>query len=86
MSSSIDAGTLMFVTHGLAEIRRQCNRAIWIEQGVLRADGAVDDVIDEYVAYVRLNYAPDSWATAASSAAGASGPKPTSPSDTATTP
>jgi teichoic acid transport system ATP-binding protein len=48
-----DAGTLMFVTHGLPEIRRQCNRAIWIEQGVLRADGAVDDVIDQYVAYVR---------------------------------
>jgi teichoic acid transport system ATP-binding protein len=47
------AGTLMFVSHGLGEIRRQCNRAIWIEQGVLRADGPVGAVIDKYVAHVR---------------------------------
>ncbi len=45
------AGTLMFVSHGLGEIRRHCNRALWIEQGVLRADGEVDDVIDQYVAH-----------------------------------
>jgi teichoic acid transport system ATP-binding protein len=48
-----EAGTLMFVSHGLGEIRRQCNRAIWIEKGVLRADGPADEVVDEYVAYVR---------------------------------
>ena len=47
------AGTLMFVSHGLGEIRRQCNRAIWIEKGVLRADGPVDEVVDQYVASVR---------------------------------
>jgi teichoic acid transport system ATP-binding protein len=47
------AGTLMFVSHGLPEIRRQCNRAIWIEKGVLRADGGVDETIDQYVAATR---------------------------------
>jgi teichoic acid transport system ATP-binding protein len=46
-----DAGTLMFVSHALNEIRRQCNRAIWIEKGTLRARGAGGDVIDEYNAY-----------------------------------
>jgi teichoic acid transport system ATP-binding protein len=45
------AGTLMFVSHGLGEIRRHCTRGLWIEQGVLRADGEIDDVIDQYVAY-----------------------------------
>jgi teichoic acid transport system ATP-binding protein len=47
------AGTLMFVSHGLPEIRRQCNRALWIEKGVLRADGPVDEVVDEYVAFAK---------------------------------
>ena len=46
-----NAGTLMFVSHSTAEITRQCNRALWIEKGVLRADGAVDEVIDAYNAY-----------------------------------
>jgi ABC-type polysaccharide/polyol phosphate transport system ATPase subunit len=41
------------VSHGLPEIRRQCNRAIWIEKGVLRADGGVDETIDQYVAATR---------------------------------
>jgi teichoic acid transport system ATP-binding protein len=48
-----EAGTLMFVSHALAEIRRQCNRGLWIEKGVLRADGPVDEVVDQYVASVR---------------------------------
>jgi teichoic acid transport system ATP-binding protein len=47
------AGTLMLVSHGLPEIRRQCSRAIWIEKGVLRADGPVDDVVDEYIDFVK---------------------------------
>jgi teichoic acid transport system ATP-binding protein len=44
------AGTLMFVSHGLSEIKRHCNRALWVEQGVLRGDGGVDEVIEQYVA------------------------------------
>jgi len=44
------AGTLLLVSHSLEEIRKQCTRALWIEQGILKADGPVDDVIDEYSA------------------------------------
>ena len=46
------AGTLLLVSHSLGEIRRQCQRVLWIEQGELRADGEPDDVIAEYNAYV----------------------------------
>jgi teichoic acid transport system ATP-binding protein len=42
------AGTIMMVTHNLNEIRQSCTRAIWLDQGVLRADGDVDDVLDQY--------------------------------------
>src|SRR5262245_14013294 len=45
-----NAGTLMLVSHSLGEIARQCNRAIWIEKGVLRADGDVDELIARYSA------------------------------------
>jgi teichoic acid transport system ATP-binding protein len=44
------AGTLLLVSHSLDEIRKQCNRVIWIEQGLLKADGPVDAVLDEYAA------------------------------------
>lgn len=42
------AGTIIMVTHNLGEIRQSCSRAIWLDQGVLRADGAVDDVLGDY--------------------------------------
>jgi teichoic acid transport system ATP-binding protein len=42
------AGTLLLVSHSLDEIKKQCSRAIWIEQGLLKADGSVDAVVDEY--------------------------------------
>ncbi len=45
-----NAGTLMLVSHSMEEITRLCNRGIWIEKGVLRADGPVKDVIAEYTA------------------------------------
>ncbi len=46
-----NAGTLMLVSHALSEVTRQCNRALWIEKGVLRADGGVEDVVGQYNAY-----------------------------------
>ena len=46
-----EAGTLMFVSHSLGEVSKQCNRVLWIEKGVLRADGKTDEVIDEYAAF-----------------------------------
>ncbi len=42
------AGTLMMVTHSLGEIRHTCDRALWIEQGKLVADGEANDVVDAY--------------------------------------
>ena len=42
------AGTMLYVSHAGAEVRRLCNRAIWIEQGELLADGPVDEVLDRY--------------------------------------
>ncbi len=42
------AGTLLMVSHNMAELKRLCTRGIWLEKGVIMADGHLDEVIDIY--------------------------------------
>lgn len=42
------AQTVVMVTHNLSEIRHSCTRAVWLDAGVIRQDGAVDDVLAAY--------------------------------------
>jgi teichoic acid transport system ATP-binding protein len=44
----VQASTVVMVTHNLNEIRQTCTRCLWLEQGELIADGAVDDVLERY--------------------------------------
>ncbi len=44
------AGTVIMVTHNLNEIRETCSRAIWIDDGVLVANGDATDVLARYEA------------------------------------
>lgn len=41
-------GTLFVVTHSMATITELCTRVIWIEEGLIHADGRPQDVIDAY--------------------------------------
>ncbi len=41
-------GTLLFVSHSMAEVRRLCNRAIWIEDGRIRQQGEPAEVLRSY--------------------------------------
>ena len=43
-----NTGTLVLVSHSQREIRKVCNRCLWIEQGQLRADGPVEEVLEQY--------------------------------------
>jgi ABC-type polysaccharide/polyol phosphate transport system ATPase subunit len=45
--------TVVFVSHNLAAVNAVCQRAIWLEQGAVRAQGATNDVIEAYVGAVR---------------------------------
>jgi teichoic acid transport system ATP-binding protein len=47
-----EAGTVFLVSHSEQSIRDTCERSIWLESGVIRADGPTDDVLKEYDAYV----------------------------------
>ncbi len=51
---SIESGaTVLFVSHDLASVQNMCERCIWIDRGLLRADGPALDVIKAYSAHVR---------------------------------
>lgn len=41
--------TIIFVSHSLSTVRTLCQRAIWLDHGVMKADGAASDVVDAYL-------------------------------------
>jgi lipopolysaccharide transport system ATP-binding protein len=43
------ADILVLSTHNDAIVREWCTRVIWLEKGRIRADGPMDEVLDEYV-------------------------------------
>ena len=50
IQSFIDSGnvTVLFVSHSMKQVERICERAIWIEKGVQRMDGPVEEVVEAY--------------------------------------
>ncbi len=48
-----DAGTVFLVSHSEQSIRDTCERVIWLESGLIRADGPTADVLKEYEAFVK---------------------------------
>jgi teichoic acid transport system ATP-binding protein len=47
-----EAGTVFLVSHTNQSIRDTCERSIWLESGLIRADGPTDDVVKQYEAYM----------------------------------
>lgn len=45
------SGTVMLVSHSAAQIRKQCERVIWVDQGEVIADGAVKYIAPKYEAW-----------------------------------
>jgi teichoic acid transport system ATP-binding protein len=43
-----EAGTVFLVSHSLDSVRDTCARTIWLESGLIRADGPTDEVIKAY--------------------------------------
>ena len=42
------AGTLLMVNHSLGELQSYCTRALWLDEGLIRMDGPIDEVIEAY--------------------------------------
>lgn len=45
-----DAGTIVFVSHALGQVRTICDRVMWLENGRVKEVGPAADVIDAYKA------------------------------------
>lgn len=45
-----DGTTLLFVSHSIDEVRRLCDHAVWLDHGVARMQGEVNEVCDAYMA------------------------------------
>jgi teichoic acid transport system ATP-binding protein len=43
-----EAGTVFLVSHSLDVVLDTCNRAIWLDKGVLKMDGDVKEVVEAY--------------------------------------
>ena len=44
--------TIVFISHSLPQVRDFCDTAMWIEGGMLKEYGNIDDVCDHYAEYV----------------------------------
>jgi ABC-type polysaccharide/polyol phosphate transport system ATPase subunit len=42
------AGTILFVSHSLGSVEEFCDRAIWLDRGQVKAEGAAGDVVGAY--------------------------------------
>ncbi len=56
--------TIILVTHNLREVQRMCDRAIWLDEGQIQAQGDVLDVIDRYVSHVLMSERRDGTGSA----------------------
>jgi len=49
MSEVSEAGrTIVFISHQMSQIRRLCERVIWVDHGIIRKAGPTLDVVSEY--------------------------------------
>jgi ABC-type polysaccharide/polyol phosphate transport system ATPase subunit len=46
--------TIVLVTHDLDAVRSLCDRAIWLDEGKIQAEGAVDRVVEQYLNQVHM--------------------------------
>lgn len=49
----IEGKTILFCSHGMFHIKKICQRAIWLDHGLLRSIGDASDVVNEYLDFMR---------------------------------
>lgn len=45
--------TILFVSHATEQVKRFCNKAIWIKDGVIEAEGEASEIVDIYEDYMK---------------------------------
>ena len=47
-----DGGTLLFCAHNTYQVKKLCGKAVWLERGRVRAQGAASHVVQEYAEFI----------------------------------
>jgi ABC-2 type transport system ATP-binding protein len=50
--------TTLFVSHSLEQIRKLCNKALWLEKGKQKAFGDVKTICGEYEEFLKRRSVP----------------------------
>ena len=54
---SDESKTVLIVSHSSKTLRELCDRVIWINEGVIKADGNADEIVDQYEEFMKqLDY------------------------------
>ncbi|MEK5435095.1 MULTISPECIES: ABC transporter ATP-binding protein [Paenibacillus] len=51
--------TILFVSHATEQVKRFCNRAVWLKDGVIEAIGESSEIVDLYEDYMKYNSSED---------------------------
>lgn len=53
MATMMSDASMLFVSHSVSQVRNLCDKAIWLHKGSIIASGEVNEICDQYEAYVR---------------------------------
>ena len=45
----LEGKTIIMVSHAVQNVKKHCERAIWIDKGLIKMQGSADDVVDAYI-------------------------------------
>lgn len=46
--------TMIFVSHSIGQIKKFCNKVLWLEYGTVKAFGTTEDVLPEYEDFIKV--------------------------------
>ena len=53
MDTLMSDASMLFVSHSVGQVRNLCDKAIWLHKGSIIAAGEVNEICDQYEAYVK---------------------------------
>lgn len=53
--------TILFVSHNMQAVNHLCRKAIWLQQGAIRAMGDTREIVDKYVGSLQRNKFQTTW-------------------------
>jgi lipopolysaccharide transport system ATP-binding protein len=53
--------TILFVSHNMVAVKSLCRRALWLDEGAVRAHGPTDQVVDDYLGLAFASRYDQTW-------------------------